>query len=98
MAASLVAPGVWLQEHVKTILQDFGLVIIQRDGADVRKMIHENDMLFQHRLSIRVVEQWVHCDISSSHVRQSLRRSRSVRYLLPDAVLSYIHQHHLYMD
>lgn len=36
-------------------------------------------------------------DISSSDIRQRIARGRSVRYLLPEAVLQYIMQHHLYV-
>lgn len=35
-------------------------------------------------------------DISASAIRGTLARHGSVRYLLPDAVLDYIHEHHLY--
>ena len=35
-------------------------------------------------------------DISATALRDTLGRGRSARYLLPDAVLDYIHEHHLY--
>ncbi|MBV1930433.1 MAG: nicotinate-nucleotide adenylyltransferase [Porticoccaceae bacterium] len=35
--------------------------------------------------------------ISSTQVRSDLAAGRSVRYLVPDPVLDYIHQHHLYL-
>lgn len=35
-------------------------------------------------------------DIAATDLRTRLHERRSVRYLLPDAVLSYIQQHHLY--
>jgi nicotinate-nucleotide adenylyltransferase len=35
-------------------------------------------------------------DISATRIRAILARQGSVRYLLPDAVLDYIHQHQLY--
>ena len=35
-------------------------------------------------------------DISATAIRDTLARHGSVRYLLPDAVLGYIHEHHLY--
>ena len=35
-------------------------------------------------------------DISATAIRDTLARGRSARYLLPDAVLGYIHEHHLY--
>lgn len=35
-------------------------------------------------------------DISASAIREALRQGRSTRYLLPESVCDYIHQHHLY--
>lgn len=35
-------------------------------------------------------------DISATQIRRLLANGRSPRYLLPDSVLGYIHQHHLY--
>ncbi len=37
-------------------------------------------------------------EISSTDIAERLRRGRSVRYLLPDAVLHYITQHALYQE
>lgn len=37
-------------------------------------------------------------DISATAIRAALREGRSVRYLLPDAVLDYIDRNHLYKD
>jgi nicotinate-nucleotide adenylyltransferase len=37
-------------------------------------------------------------DISSSDIVRRIRAGKSVRYLLPDAVLSYIEQHQLYKE
>jgi nicotinate-nucleotide adenylyltransferase len=36
-------------------------------------------------------------DISASAIRDTLARHGSARYLLPDAVLDYIHEHQLYV-
>jgi nicotinate-nucleotide adenylyltransferase len=35
-------------------------------------------------------------DISATHIRADLAHGRSPRYLLPEPVLGYIHEHHLY--
>ncbi len=35
-------------------------------------------------------------DISSSMIRQALRRGQSVRYLVPEAVDRYLRRHRLY--
>jgi nicotinate-nucleotide adenylyltransferase len=35
-------------------------------------------------------------EISATDIRCRVAEGRSIRYLLPDAVADYIHQHHLY--
>jgi nicotinate-nucleotide adenylyltransferase len=35
-------------------------------------------------------------DISATMIREQLRQGRSVRYLVPEALVDYIHTHHLY--
>jgi nicotinate-nucleotide adenylyltransferase len=37
-------------------------------------------------------------DISSTHIRQQIASQNDVRFLLPDAVIDYIHANHLYQD
>ncbi|MDP1929433.1 MAG: nicotinate-nucleotide adenylyltransferase [Thiobacillus sp.] len=43
-----------------------------------------------------VLQQMTALDISATRIRTTLARQGSARYLLPDAVLDYIHQHQLY--
>ncbi|WP_310446084.1 nicotinate-nucleotide adenylyltransferase [Thiobacillus sp.] len=43
-----------------------------------------------------VLQNMTALDISASRIRAILARQGSARYLLPDAVLDYIHQHQLY--
>jgi nicotinate-nucleotide adenylyltransferase len=45
--------------------------------------------------------QWVDAplvDLSSTQLRQMVRAGASLRYLVPDPVVEYIHQHRLYID
>ncbi|MDT3705730.1 MAG: nicotinate-nucleotide adenylyltransferase [Thiobacillus sp.] len=43
-----------------------------------------------------LLRQMTPLDISATAIRETLARHGSVRYLLPDAVLDYIHEHQLY--
>jgi nicotinate-nucleotide adenylyltransferase len=42
------------------------------------------------------LRQMTPLDISATAIRDTLARHGSARYLLPDAVLDYIHEHQLY--
>lgn len=95
---SFGVPNLWKQEDIEEIVGRFGLVCITRTGNEPLKFIHQSDTLWKHRKNIHIVQEWVTNDISATHVRRALRRGRSVRYLLPDNVLNYIHEHHLYSE
>ena len=44
-----------------------------------------------------LLRQMTPLDISATAIRDTLARHGSARYLLPDAVLDYIHEHQLYI-
>ncbi|XP_061689917.1 nicotinamide/nicotinic acid mononucleotide adenylyltransferase 1 isoform X2 [Syngnathoides biaculeatus] len=90
--------NLWKEEDITEIVSRFGLVCITRCGGDPHKFIYQSDMLWKHRKNIHVVPEWVANDISATHLRRALRRGQSVKYLLPDNVLQYIHEHGLYSD
>ncbi|XP_032377529.1 nicotinamide/nicotinic acid mononucleotide adenylyltransferase 1 [Etheostoma spectabile] len=95
---SFGVPNLWKQEDIAEIVGRYGLVCISRSGSDPHKFIHQSDMLWKYRKSIHMVQEWVTNEISATHVRRSLRRGRSIRYLLPDNVVDYIREHRLYSD
>lgn len=95
---SFGVPNLWKQEDIEEIVGCFGLVCITRAGNEPLKFIHQSDTLWKHRKNIHIVQEWVTNEISATHVRRALRRGHSVRYLLPDSVLNYIHEHHLYNE
>ena len=77
------------------ILGRYGVLIIERAGADVDQAI---DSLSRWRHNIHLIHQLIQNDVSSTKVRLFLRRGLSVRYLLPAPVVDYIEAHGLYTD
>ncbi|KAM9785498.1 nicotinamide/nicotinic acid mononucleotide adenylyltransferase 1-like [Neosynchiropus ocellatus] len=96
MLESFGVPNLWKPEDIAEIVGHFGLVCITRAGSDPHKFIHQSDMLWEFRNNIHIVHEWVANEISATHVRRALRRGHSVRYLLPDRVINYIKENHLY--
>ncbi|XP_071331070.1 nicotinamide/nicotinic acid mononucleotide adenylyltransferase 1 [Trachinotus anak] len=93
---SFGVPNLWKQEDIAEIVGRYGLICVTRSGSDPHKFIHQSDMLWKYRKNIHVVHEWVANEVSATHVRRALRRGRSVRYLLPDAVVHYIQECDLY--
>ncbi|KAM4556493.1 LOW QUALITY PROTEIN: nicotinamide/nicotinic acid mononucleotide adenylyltransferase 3-like [Fundulus diaphanus] len=91
-------PGLWLEDHVEELVKRFGLVCVSRGSLLPERAVHESDTLFRHRENIFLVREWVRNETSATEVRRALRRGLSVKYLIPDSVLEYIHQHNLYTE
>ncbi len=56
-----------------------------------------SDELTQHANGLITMQHITALDISSTAIREALKQQHSVRYLLPDNVLSYIQEHQLYI-
>ncbi|XP_023638693.1 nicotinamide/nicotinic acid mononucleotide adenylyltransferase [Capsella rubella] len=95
---SFCTPGVWIPEQVRTICQDYGIVCIRREGQDAENMISSDKILNESSDNIRIVDNLVPNQISSSRLRQCISRGLSVKYLTEDGVIDYIRQHQLYTE
>ncbi|KAK2885481.1 hypothetical protein QQF64_021146 [Cirrhinus molitorella] len=93
---SFSVPNLWKPEDIEEIVGRYGVACITRCGSDPEKFINQSDVLYKHRKNIHVIREWVTNEISATHVRRALRRRQSVRYLLPDPVVSYIDERSLY--
>lgn len=91
-------PGMWLDDHVEEVAGRFGLVCISRGELQPEQAVNESDMLSHHLQNIFFVKEWVRNETSATEVRRALRRNHSVKYLIPDSVIEYIHQHNLYTE
>lgn len=46
--------------------------------------------------NITIVDDWIKISLSSTVIRRNLKRGHSVKYLMNDAVIDYIHENGLY--
>lgn len=88
----------WRDDHVEEVVGRFGLVCVSRGGLQPERAVHESDTLTRYSGNIHLVREWVRNDTSATEVRRALRRGMSVKYLIPDSVIEYIHQHKLYTE
>ncbi|URE35218.1 hypothetical protein MUK42_37439 [Musa troglodytarum] len=95
---SFATPGVWMLDQVRTICRDFGIVCIRREGKDIEKIISSDEILQENKNNIFSVDEIVPNQISSTRVRDCIRRGLSVKYLTPDEVIDYIKDQKLYVS
>lgn len=104
---SLVNLASW---HRWRDLTDFAhLVVVARPGWQTPdagpvaewlrdKLLNDTECLKAEPSGRVLVREMTLLPISSTEVRSDLAAGRSVRYLVPDPVLDYIHQHRLYLS
>lgn len=95
---SMGEPNVWADFDLHHILGNYGCLIVERTGSDVRSFLLSHDIMYEHRRNILVIKQLIYNDISSTKVRLFIRRGMSVQYLLPNSVIRYIQEHGLYVN
>ncbi|XP_064630068.1 nicotinamide/nicotinic acid mononucleotide adenylyltransferase 1-like isoform X2 [Lineus longissimus] len=93
---SFAVPGLWADDDIEDIVCKYGLVCITRGGSNPQKFIYDHDVLTEHQHNIVICNEWITNEVSATKIRRSLRRRESVKYLMPDSVISYIKEHGLY--
>ncbi|MCJ1400584.1 hypothetical protein MMC11_003790 [Xylographa trunciseda] len=95
LIGTMSTPGVWSESDLDHILGRYGAFIVERTGTDIDEaLLH----LQPWKENIHVIPQLIQNDVSSTKIRQSLKKAMSVRYLIPAPVIKYIQQHALYID
>lgn len=75
--------------------KDYTEILAQHEVMVYRRAgFHENPLLANHP-KIKIFEVPL-LNISSTYVREMLQAGKSIKYLVPDKVDEYIHQHNLY--
>ncbi|KAJ3642163.1 hypothetical protein Zmor_024972 [Zophobas morio] len=93
---SFGTPGLWSDDDIEAIVGQHGLVVITRSNTNPNEFIYNSDVLTKYMSNITIVTEWIQNEVSSTKIRRALRRSESVKYLIPDRVIDYIHKHNLY--
>ncbi|KAJ4972463.1 hypothetical protein NE237_005637 [Protea cynaroides] len=94
---SFSIPGAWIREQVRSICKDYGVVCIRREGKDVEKIVSSDDILNENKDNIKIVDDLIPNQISSTGVRECISRRLSVKYLTSDEVVDYIRKENLYL-
>ncbi|GJQ10554.1 hypothetical protein GpartN1_g2839.t1 [Galdieria partita] len=95
---SLFNPDIWPKGHVERLLDTVSLFVIPRmeDLSKSRVDKQVKAYLPGYQDKVFIVDQAPLCQISSTMVRDTLRKGGSVKYMVPESVYRYIIRHSLY--
>ncbi|KAI0011158.1 nicotinamide mononucleotide adenylyl transferase [Xylariaceae sp. FL0662B] len=95
LISTMSTPGVWAEKDLDHILGDFGAMIIERSGTDVKEALAN---LRPWEDNIIVVPQLINNDVSSTKIRLFLKRQMSVKWMTPHSVVGYMKHNGLYRE
>lgn len=78
------------------IASNFKILVLERDEDSMESIINGNEFLKKYRNSFIKLKENIRSNISSSFVREKIKRGKSIRYLTPDEVYYYIKENNLY--
>ncbi len=78
------------------LLSKFKILVIERDEDIMDEIIEKDEFLKEHKDSFIKVKENIRSNISSTFVREKIKRGKSIRYLTPDEVYYYIKDNNLY--
>ena len=85
-------------EKAEELVSDFKILVLERDKDKMEEIILQSPFLSDHQSAFIKVKNHVKSNMSSTFVRDKIKRGKSIRYLTPDEVYEYIQKNHLYEE
>lgn len=80
----------------KELVTSFKFLVIERDKDNIEEIIENDEFLKAHKDAFLKVKENIRSNISSTFVREKIKRGKSIRYFTPDEVYYYIKENNLY--
>lgn len=86
----------WWHE-IDSLLQNFKVIVLSRDEDNIDQIIENDNILYKYKNSFINSNISIRTNLSSTYVRDLIKKGKNVRYLLPDEVINYIYKNKLYI-
>ena len=94
---SFSVPNLWKNEDIESIVKNFGLCVITREGSNPQKYVKNHPILNKYSNNIHIIIERITNDISSTKIRAAIKEERSIQFFVPNPVIQYIVDNSLYV-
>ena len=91
---SFSVPNLWNEEDIESLVRDFGLIVMTREGSNPVQYIDKHPILNQYKENIHIVFDPTH--ISSTMIRNAIKTGISINSSMDNEVIQYISKNKLY--
>lgn len=78
------------------LVKNFPIYVFERAEDKIEEIIETNAFLKKNRQSFRKAKNNIRSNLSSTFARERIRTGKSIRYITPDEIVSYIKENKLY--
>lgn len=83
-------------QKANELIKDFKIYVWERDKDHMEEIIQSSEFLKKNKQAFVKTKNHLTSNLSSTFVREKLKKGKSIRYLTPDEVISYITENKLY--
>lgn len=86
--------GTWKKSD--ELVKNFKILVLERDNDIMEEIIKNDEFLNENSDAFIKAKNTVKSNMSSTFVRDKIKQEKSIRYLVPDEIYSYIIQNNLF--
>ena len=83
--------------EIEQLLNSFKVFVLARDEDNIEEIINNHNLLSKYYDSFVKANISIRTNLSSTFVRNEIKKNNSVKYLLPDEIIEYIKNNNLYL-
>ena len=83
-------------KNASLLLKNFKIYVLQRAEDNIEEIIEKNSFLRENKQSFIQTKIDIKTNLSSTYVRNCIKSGKSINYLAPEEIISYIEKNNLY--
>jgi len=84
--------------NAQKLISQFNFIVMSREGYPSADLIADDPLLRNNDEHFLIMSKGINMGISSTYIRDEIRKGGDPSFLLPDACLQYIYEHGLYQS